>query len=146
MELERRFLSLKSASRTSNGEIVVEILHSEIPILVVEVALLLYGLAETLRLHPVSGPSALLTLQPGDQVSRAIVERSRDGAFKFALGHNQAGFLQATLLRAYRDHMAETDHIHIEGLEGAAPFDLTIRFELAREPMSPEEAKRLMGD
>jgi hypothetical protein len=61
-----------------------------------------------------------------------------------AIGRNQAGYLQAVLLRAYRDQMAEVNHVHIEGQRSGTPFDLTVMFEVAREPMTPEDAKKLL--
>jgi hypothetical protein len=53
------------------------------------------------------------------------------------------GHLLATLLRAYRDQVAEVSHVHIEGLLDGAPYDLTVMFDVCKESMSPEEAKKL---
>jgi hypothetical protein len=48
------------------------------------------------------------------------------------------------LLRAYRDGLAEANHVHLDGTRQKHPFSLTFFFELYREPMSGEEAiKRL---
>jgi hypothetical protein len=50
-------------------------------------------------------------------------------------------YLQAVLLRAYRDGMAEVDHVHVE----TTSIDLTFLFAVSAPPMSGEEAGRILG-
>jgi hypothetical protein len=79
-----------------------------------------------------------------DRVSKASVVRELGGSVCFAIGRNQAKYLQAVLLRAYRDQIAEVNHVHIDGESDGKPFDLTVIFELSLEPMTPENAKKLL--
>jgi hypothetical protein len=64
----------------------------------------------------------------------------------FELSRTQATYMQATLLRTYRDEMAAVDHVHIEGFMRESPFDLTLFFALSRPPMTPEEIEKLIGE
>jgi hypothetical protein len=50
-----------------------------------------------------------------EMAKRTVVTRINEKRIRFELSRTQAGYLQATLLRAYRDDMAEVNHIHIEG-------------------------------
>jgi len=61
------------------------------------------------------------------------------------LSVNQLEYLCASLLKAYRDQVAETSHIHIEGVCDQKDYDLTIMFENFREPLTPEQASKLMN-
>jgi hypothetical protein len=87
-----------------------------------------------------------LTMVPGDKIANAAVHFASDGAVNVALGKNQAEYLQATLLRAYCDEVAEVNHWHIEGDRDGTSFDLTIMFHAFREPMSAEEAALFFRD
>jgi hypothetical protein len=71
------------------------------------VTLLAHGFCEQLRLQPARGLSLSLKVAPQERVSKAVVEVASDGSLCFALGANQASYLRAFLLRAYRDQAAE---------------------------------------
>jgi hypothetical protein len=77
---------------------------------------------------------------------RAAVLRLSADRMMFSLSRNQAEYLEATLLRAYRDEMAEVNHIHLEGELDGSSYDLTLLFDVSRPPMSPEEATARMGE
>ena len=128
------------------GEVVVELPQTTVPTLALELSLLLEGLADSVRLGAASGASVVLTIGGGETVAKAKVKREAEAAVCFELGTNQAEHLKALLMRTYRDGVAEVDHVHIEGAVGDEPFDLTLMFELFREPMSAEEAVKLMTD
>jgi hypothetical protein len=49
-------------------------------------------------------------------------------------------YLQAVLLRAYRDGMAEVGHIHVE----TTSIDLTFLFAVSAPPMSGDDAARIL--
>jgi len=144
MAVSKRFLSLPGESLMGAGEVVIELKQGVIGSFALELALLLSGLVQSLRIQPTKGPQLLVTLTDSDRISKATVTREAPDSVRFNIGRNQAAYLQATLLRAYRDEMAEVNHVHIEGQCNGTPFDLTVMFELAREPMTPEEAQKLM--
>lgn len=141
----KRFMSVTSEALLSAAEIVIELSPSAVASLALEFALLLEGMAFSLRIRPSKGPTLLLSLTNDDKVSKGAVTRESDGSVHFALGRNQAEYLQAVLLRAFRDQIAEVNHVHIEGRINAMPFDLTVMFENFREPMTAEDAKNLLG-
>lgn len=141
----QRFLPVTGESLLSSTEVVIELPQEAVSSVALEMTLLIAGLAETLRIQPTRGPSVLFRLLAGDRVSKAVVTRHADGMTAFSLGRNQAKYFQATLLRAYRDQMAEVNHIHIEGAdEDGSVLDLTVMFAVYREPVSPEEAQKLL--
>ncbi len=75
--------------------------------------------------------------------SKAIVDQ-KSGKIIFVLSTNQLEYLCAFLLRAYRDNTAEVNHIHIEGEKSGEAFDLTLFFSDFVDPLTPEEAFKLM--
>jgi hypothetical protein len=144
--MEKRFLSLASESLIDAAEIVIELDPPAVSSLALELALLLGGLANSLRVQSSKGPTLRLTLMDDDRVAQAVATRESDGSASFALGKNQARYLQVVLLRAYRDQMAEVNHVHIDGKHGETPFGLTVMFKVFREPMSPQQASRLLDE
>lgn len=140
----KRFLSLASESLMSSNELVIELKQAAIGSFALELALLIAGLVQSVRIRPSRGAPLLLTLADNDRAAKAVVAREPDDTVSFAIGRNQAEYLHAVLLRAYRDQMAEVNHLHIEGQRSGSPFDLTVMFEVAREPMTPEDAKKLL--
>jgi hypothetical protein len=142
----KRFLSLASESLMGTTETVIELKQAAVGSIALEVALLLAGMVQSLRIRPSKGPQLIVTLIDSDRISKAVVTREPDNTVSFAIGRNQAEYLHAVLLRAYRDQMAEVNHVHIEGQSDAAPFDLTVMFEVAREPMTSEDAKKLLDE
>lgn len=142
----RRFLALDCESVQGSREAVIELPQAALANVALELTLLIAGLAEALRLQPSKGPAISVTLLADDCVTKAVVTSASDGALAFALGRNQAEYLQAVLLRAYRDQMAEVNHVHIEGEQQGTAFDLTVMFAVSREPMSAEDAQKLLND
>lgn len=131
-----------------DGEAVVEIEQSQTGALALELDLLLHGLATTLAVGAGAGDRIVISFargagRPGER-ARAL-RPSRDRV-ELELALEPIARLQAVLLRAYRDGMAEVNHVHVECQLGAAPFDLTLFFRAARPPMTPEEAGRLLGE
>jgi hypothetical protein len=139
-------MPLACESVLSPNEIVIEIKQEAVPRVAIEVALLTSELAESVRLQPSSGSSVSLEVREADRASKAIVTCAADASVVFAIGRNQVEYLQAVLLRCYRDQMAEVNHVHIEGDRSGAPFDLTIMFDTYREPMSAEQAETLLRE
>jgi len=129
-----------------DNEAVIECPQSLVAALALELSLLLTGFSDSLRLRAPLGMSIVITVGLGSAVSKALVERASTNSLFFELGRNQAEYLQAVLLRAHRDGAAEVNHIHIEGMETNDPFDLTVMFELYSEPMSAEEAIKMMDE
>ena len=142
----KRFLSLQSEGLLGSAELVIEILQTEVARVALELTLLRLGHCDGLRIQAGRGPSVLLTMLAEDRVSKASVARGADGSLSFALGINQVGYLQAVLLRAYRDEMAEVNHVHVEGVHAGQDFDLTLMFSVYRPPMSPDEVEQLTRD
>lgn len=142
----RRFLALATDALLGATEVVIELNQPAVAAVALELTLLLLGLAESLRLAPKSGPTIFLRLLGDKRASKAGAALGSDGSVRFALGRNQAEYLQAVLLRAYRDQMAEVNHVHIEGERDGHSFDLTVMFESFRAPMSAEEAEKLLKD
>jgi hypothetical protein len=130
----------------SNGEIVVEIEQEHVGTWALGITLLLESLAEQLQIISINGRErVLLMLQRSDPSAKeTIVRRVERGGCSFIIATTQAQCLQAMLLRAYRDGVAEVNHMHIEGTLGESGFDLTFFFKSSQPPMSPAEAERLM--
>jgi hypothetical protein len=126
------------------AEVVVELHQQDVRGLALEVTLLVSGMIPALTLRSAGGQRLVLTLSPQEKFSR--VQRLAPAHLNFELGTTQGEYLQAVLLRAYRDEMAEVNHIHLEGNEGDRAMDLTLLFHVYRMPMSAEEAMKLMGD
>jgi len=142
----KRFLSLQSEGLLGSAELVIEILQTEVARVALELTLLRLGHCDSVRIQAGGGTSVVLTMLAEDRVSKASVARGTDGSLSFALGINQVGYLQAVLLRAYRDEMAEVNHVHVEGVQAGQDFDLTLMFSVYQPPMSPEEVERLTRD
>jgi hypothetical protein len=125
------------------SEIIVELSQGEIAVIALELTLLLGGLVDFACL--VSG-AARLVLQIAEQ-GRVVTTFSREAGerVRCSLSRDNAEYLQMSLLRAYRDGMAEVNHIHIEGKLDGESFDLTLLFDTSRPPMTPEEAEKIMG-
>ncbi len=143
-----RFFRISSEPLFGQEEVVLEVEQAEVGALALELTLLLMKLTESISISSPEGHAIYLSLQdePEELAKRTKVASVAEKRLNFALSRTQAGYLQATLLRAYRDEMAEVNHIHIEGTLRGAPFDLTIFFQTSRPPMSPEEIERLVGD
>ena len=142
----KRFLPLEGEVLLGSAEAVIELPTRAVGALALEITLLLEGLAKTLRIGPGKGPTLQLMVIESHPAAKAVVTCESVEFVSFAVNRNQAEYLQAVLLRAYRDQMAEVNHVHIEGTCNGSPFDLTVMFEAFREPMSAEDASRLLSD
>jgi hypothetical protein len=142
----RRYISLPGECLPSPAEVVVEVPLSMVGSVALELTLLLEALTESLRIRSSAGPTVVLTLLDIRGVSKAIARKDGASAICFALGRNQVEYLRAVLLRAYRDQISAVNHVHIEGELGGALFDLTVMFDVYREPMLPEEAAKRLAD
>lgn len=140
-----RVVLLASAPLSDANEVVMELSQDAVARLALELALQLEGLTDSVQLAARSGQGVVLTLGDGQNISKARVERTGKRIL-FELGRNQLEYVQAFLLRAYREEAAEVNHLHVEGVDADASFDLTLMFEVFQEPMSSEEARRLMDE
>lgn len=75
----RRFLSLDCTSIRSSAELVVELSPTTITSVILELTLLLAGLADSLRLAPTDGPAIIVTLTSDNRTSKAAAIQSGDG-------------------------------------------------------------------
>jgi hypothetical protein len=131
----------------SSNEFVIELRQADVPIFALEILMITMGLINKLIIIFDEGINKLelrfdKKMAPGDKAP--VFEKS--GGFVFTLSANHLDYICAFLLRAYRDQMAEVNHIHIEGEKDGDAFDLTLLFENYVEPMTPKEASKLLGD
>jgi hypothetical protein len=139
---------MKRSVRTSTtavigrGELVLEILHNEFGTWALELTLLLQGLTQSVEICFGGKGRMGISLDADSHADRFVAIKMGNHDFAFVLPRTQAEYLLATLLRAYRDEMAEVNHVHVEGSAGGEPFDLTIMFDIYRPPMTAEEAER----
>lgn len=126
----------------NNNELVVEIQSAEIKTWIAEVTLLVEGLVN--KTTVLSGKQKFsIEKGPADaDKSKCVVGIGHDGFCSFILPLNHCEYLQATLLKAYRDEAADVDHIHLDGMEGDNFFDLTVMFDQSKPPLSPEEMQK----
>jgi hypothetical protein len=144
-----RFLSEGTEIAAGRSEVVVTISQAAVGVWALELTLLLERLADSLTVAPTQGGKLVLTVSAValSRGERFIASRSGSSdTMKFVLPQSQAERLRAVLLRAYRDGMAETDHVHLEGTLNGNPYDLTPFFENSRPPMTAEEASKLLDD
>lgn len=139
-----RTIKLGSTPLTGRDELIVEIQQKEVARWALEFALLLGGFVEQTEVRLEDGSSILFQIISDSTAGRAIMARRGESAFSCELSRTQAGYVHATLLRAYRDEMAEVNHIHVEGFLGDASFDLTLMFDTYRSPMSAKEAEEMI--
>lgn len=126
------------------AEIVVELAQADVASLTIELTLLLCAMSSALTLRSPAREQVELTLESPDVWGRA--KKLAANHVRFDLSRNQAEYLQAVLLRAYRDQMAEVNHVHLEGTNGNETMDLTLLFQVYKPPMSAEAAAKAMGD
>ncbi len=139
-----RFLACDDEIIFGQREAVLEITQERFGSWALEIALLLQGLSESLTVRSPGGGTLRLVLLSDRSVKRSVVSRHEANELRFELARTQAEYLQAVLLRAYRDGMADVDHVHIEGSCAGAAYDLTFFFGASRPPVPGEEAAKLM--
>jgi hypothetical protein len=127
-----------------DAEVVVELSHDEVKLLALEITLLAAGLISMVALRSHSKQRVELT--PGSRDVRATLRVLQADYVQVGLSQNQMEYLQMVLLRAYRDEMAEVNHVHLEGECAGREMAFTVLFETFRPPLSPAEAEKLMGD
>jgi hypothetical protein len=145
MEMNR-FLASGEELVFGQREAVVEILQECFGVWALEISLLLTGFVESLTVRSSIGGTLLLSLLSDKSVKRGIVSHGGTNKLGVVLSRNQAEYLQAVLLRAYRDRMADVDHVHIEGSLAGAAYDLTFFFGASRPAVSAEEAAKFLQD
>lgn len=129
---------------TDVAEVIVEIHQSDVPACALELMLLLHGFADSLLF--VSGPMQFMLRISELPTAPAVFSREVGGRVRCSLSHESVEYMQAIFLRAYRDGMAEVNHVHIEGTMDGKSFDVAFVFDTFRPPMTSEEAKKLMRD
>lgn len=126
------------------AEIVVSLTEAELAPLCLELALLL--LSETTALQLQAGEERLdLEVAKKSQHPQASFTYGKSRTLRCAIDRDGLEYLQATLLRAWRDGIAEVDHVHIEGLLAGAGHDFTVRLAKARPPVSASQARKKLG-
>lgn len=138
----KRLLKTDSTAIIGPGELVLEVSKNEFGKWALEFTLLLEGLAKIIEIRPDGKFWIRISLSADPQAYRLVALKSGNGDVEFVLPRNQAENLQAVLLRAYRDEMAEVNHVHAEGHMDGKPFDLTMMFDVYQPPMTAEEAER----
>jgi hypothetical protein len=122
-------------------EVVVSLAEADVTPLCLEFALLLLG--ETAALQLQSGEERLdLEIAKKSQQPQASFARGKARGLRCTLDRDGLEYLQATLLRAWRDGAAEVDHLHLEGALAGSGHDLTVRFAKAQAPMTAAQARR----
>ena len=104
----------------SGSEIVLELSQADVAVLALELALVLGGFANGVSV--VSGSSKLALRVAEQGPATTVFTREASGRVECSLSRDNAEYLQATLLRAYRDGMAEVNHIHVEARIPPARF------------------------
>jgi len=141
----KRSIGLEAEPIVGPGEVVIELSHGNVPIAALEIRLLLEAMTTSLRFSAGAGCSVLLTVSDARVANKALVTSHDSGVVAFHVGINQAEYLEATLLRAYRDEAAEVNHLHVEGLLDSNAMDLTVLFERSLPSMSAEEAEKRLS-
>lgn len=139
----KRILHPKSEILVGHAELVFELSPSDVTLWVLELTLLLGGYVDTLQVN-FERATLLLQLDGEKILSKAKILSTRPDFFRVRLGRNQAEYLHAVLLRAYRDGYGEVDHIHIFGDQAGESFDLTVCFERYAPPVAPEVAMQML--
>ena len=133
----KRLLNTDSTVVMGPGELVLEVSQNEFGKWALEFTLLLEGLTKITDMR-IGKNRICISLSNDLHADRLLAKKSGNGDFEFILPRNQAEYLQAKLLRAYRDEMAEVNHVHAEGFLDGKPFDLTMMFDVYRPPMTAE--------
>jgi hypothetical protein len=144
--MHNRCLLQRPSMVLTGSELVIEISQDCVYEWALEVTLLVERLTDGLTVIAKSGYEMSLSLLPDAPTlaNRLVALPTGNKAIKFDIPRTQAEYLQAVLLRRYRDEVAEVNHIHLDGTMAANPFDLTFMFENARAPMTSEEAAKLL--
>lgn len=141
MVTRRRPFLLTAEIVVDSAEVIVEVALDEFGPLALELTLLAAKLVPEVTLQDSSGLQFTFRLLES-QARRGVFSETGSKRLTLELPTVTVGYLQAVLLRAYRDGMAEVDHVHVE----TTTADLTLLFAVSRPPMSAEEAEKLLKD
>lgn len=143
-------LSLPIREREVDSERVIRVMIAAemIPDFCLNLVLLERDLVRSVLLSPSEGTGGpRIELHKADDLEeglgRAIAQRS-NGKLVVALSVRELGAWLAFFLRAYRDGEAEVDHLDID-IREASRVSLVLETDRARDPVSAEEARRILG-
>src|SRR4051812_25644906 len=143
-----RRIAADITDRSHLSELTIAVRQSQVSEWALEISLLLKNFSDALEVESPQGFRIVLTTAPPSRTApmRSQFVRTASKELSARVARNQAESLQSVLLRAYRDRMSETGHIHLEGRHAGKDFDLTWLFDTVKPPMTAEEASRLMAD
>ncbi len=126
----------------------VDVLESAISLWALALCLLESQLISEIVVADEAGNTALrLSRMDGNSNARALVTWE-DSIAALGLSGSELGMWKAFFLRTVRDGVAEVDHFDVEA-DGASRSDLrgdfVIKFPVAAQAVSPEEARRRLG-
>ena len=141
-----RFTNIKVDHIWQDNELVIELSPNQYGALSLELTLLVESLTSVLLLELSDDSTIALSIHDelGDYEHRAKVTKLKHNKTAFEMSPSQTEYLQATLLRNYRDGISAVGHVHIEGLFQQRDFDLTVMFASYAEPMSEDDARKLL--
>ena len=144
----KRYLESEIEIIASSNEMIIEVDQAYYATLGLELTLLVNKLCESLTIRGRNAQVIVLSIHSltDDYIGRTRIVCKSDTQMEFELSATQAEYLQASMLHAYRDKMAQVEHIHIEGYLDGKPYDLTVFFNSAVESLSEEEALELLKD
>lgn len=146
----RRHLQLRQSFETCRFDseswaIELPIASSEVPILICEITLLLFGRAAQLSLLFPLQKKVLLTVSAGS----STVDGTDVQPISLNLSRIHLEFVLGYLCTWYRDGVAEVNHIDVElkGSEGAgSDCTLVVKADQSQPPLSGEEAERILRE
>jgi hypothetical protein len=139
MVIRAQSLKLRSEIVVDPAEVIVELALEDFGLAALEMTLLGRGLLSETTISDGQGRRLTFSILENES-KRGIFHGLKSGNIHLSLPRVTVEYLQAVLLRAYRDGMAEVDHVHIE----TTSADLTLLFAVSAPPMSAEEAIRLL--
>ena len=134
MDNRVRQLSLRAPTLASEREVAIAIDGQEIGPVLVELSMLLCRISESVTFSAASGPSVEIRMMGDAKVSHGTCFDDSGRRVRFDLGKNQLEYLNATLLRMYRDSMSDVDHIHLDAVRDGTMVELTVYFDVIRPP------------
>jgi hypothetical protein len=135
-----RPLELASEIVVDPGEVLVEIALIEFGRVALELTLLAAKLIPRAVLQDQTGRRLTVDVLASN-AKRGVFSGLESQSIQLSLPQVTVEYLQTVLLRAYRDGMADVDHIHVE----TTSIDLTFLFTVSAPPMSGQEAARILG-
>ena len=146
----RRHVQLRQSIETFRFDprswaIELPIVGSEVPLLICETTLLLFGRATQLTLLFPDQKKVLLTVSN----ERSIVEGTVEQPTTIKLSRNDLEFVLAYLITWYRDGAAAVNHIDIDlmGTEAiGTDCTLVVKADQSQPPLTGEEAERILRE